>query len=87
MGTTLSLESFNDILLSAGLDKKELLAVEIEAAYRFKIEKMEEMVDLSNKGEDFCDVLREINNIDSSLDYLNEQLKKIETLERAEEND
>ena len=60
---------------------------EIEAAYRFKIEKMEEMVDLSNKGEDFCDVLREINNIDSSLDYLNEQLKKIETLERAEEND
>ena len=87
MGTTLSLESFNDILLSAGLDKKELLAVEIEAAYRFKIEKMEEMVDLSNKGEDFCDVLREINNIDSGLDYLNEQLKKIETLERAEEND
>ena len=87
MGKKLNLESFNGILLSAGIDKKELLVMEIRAAYGLKIEKMEEMVDLSNKGEDFCDVLREINNIDSSLDYLNEQLKKIETLERAEEND
>lgn len=82
MEKKLNLESFNDILLSAGIDKKELLVMEIRAAYGFKIEKMEEMVDLSNKGEDFCDILGEINNIDNILDRLDEQLRESE-----EEND
>ena len=82
MGTNLTIESFNDILISAGINKKELLVMEIRAAYAFKIEKMEEMVDLSNRGEDFCDVLREINNIDSSLDLLDKQLEEIEEQEK-----
>ncbi|MDO4460726.1 MAG: hypothetical protein Q4C42_11735 [Clostridia bacterium] len=79
----LNLDSFNDILLNAlGEDaKKELLEMELNAAYQFKIQAMEALVDTLNKGLPYKGVLKQINNIDSNCDKIGRELAKLGAFE------
>lgn len=78
---SLSLESFNEILFSClkpGVRKTELLAAEIDMAYKAKVEAMEDLVSSLNNGEAYNQKLQIVNNIDASLDKLSQQLKEAE---------
>lgn len=78
---SLSLESFNEILFSClkpGVRKTELLAAEIDMAYKAKVEAMEDLVSSLNNGEAYHQKLQLVNNIDASLDKLSQQLKEAE---------
>lgn len=77
----LSLESFNEILFSClkpGVKRAQLLAAEIDMAYKAKIEAMEALVDCLNNGVAYHDKLQIVNNIDASLDKLARQLEEAE---------
>lgn len=80
----LSLESFNEILFSClkpGARKSELLAAEIDMAYKAKIEAMEDLISSLNNGEAYHQKLQIVNNIDASLDKLAKQLEDAENEE------
>lgn len=78
MGKKLNLETFNNILLEAGINKRELLVAELQTAYAHKIQLMETMVARANAGEEFDEILKCINNVDHSLDLLGAQLDELE---------
>lgn len=80
----LNMETFNEILFKAlkpEAKKSELVEMEIQMAYGQKIQVMEELVDCLNKGKPHKETLKQVNNIDSNLNYLGELLEKT----RAEE--
>ena len=78
----LNLESFNEILFKAIDNDKhiELLEIELQTAYLMKVQKMEELVCLINKGEPYQETLKQVNNIHSNCDSLAEMLERIKNL-------
>lgn len=77
----LSLEKFNEILFSCmkpGVLRAQLLAAEIDMAYKAKIEAMEALVECLNNSEPYHQKLRIVNNIDASLNRLAQQLEEAE---------
>lgn len=78
MSKTLNLETFNNILTEAGIDRKELLENELRMAYGVKVTKMEELVAALNEGRPHHKILEQVNNIDNNCDLIAEELKWIE---------
>ena len=78
----LTLSSFNDILVNTGgIDRKELLRMEIQTAYGLKISKMEELVELMNEQKnirEIKEVLQQVNNIDSNINTLADELQELD---------
>lgn len=81
MNNKLNLESFNEILFKAIDNDKhiELLELELQTAYLMKVQKMEELVCLINKGEPYQETLKQVNNIDSNCDSLAKMLEKLKS--------
>ena len=81
MNNKLNLESFNEILFKAIDNDKhiELLEIELQTAYLMKVQKMEELVFLINKGEPYQETLKQVNNIDSNCNSLAEMLEKLKS--------
>ena len=82
MGKQLNLDTFNEILFQAFKDqsprnKAELFVHEIQAAYGFKIELMEKVVEDLNNGRPYEEHLQQVNNVDSNIDSLSEQLDEL----------
>ena len=73
---TLNIETFNEILFQAVKPEGRipLLENELTMAYQLKVEKMEELVDQLNASLPYHEKLNEINNIDSSLNKINDML-------------
>lgn len=89
MNNKLNLESFNDILFKC-IDKEkhiEMIECELSYAYSMKVQKMEELVCLLNKGEPYQETLKHVNNIDSSCDSLAEILEKLKSETKNENKD
>ena len=78
----LTISSFNDILVNVGgIERKELLRMEIQTAYGLKISKMEELVELMNEQKSIGEIkeaLRQVNNIDSNIDALAGELEELD---------
>lgn len=75
----LNIDTFNEILFSAFKEQTpenmaDLLMHEISFAYGIKVQKMEELIKRINDKLPYHDVLQEVNNIDASLDQLNDKL-------------
>ena len=80
----LTIDKFNEILFSAFKDEHQtpqgmldLLSVEIQAAYGMKIDQMEKVIDDLNNGRPYHQNLQLVNNIDSNLDSMCQQVEKI----------
>lgn len=83
MSEKLNLNTFNKLLFSAFKDQSpeallKLYAIELKSAYALKIQAMEEVIDDLNNNKPYGIDLQKVNNIDSNLDFLQEQMEKLE---------
>ena len=84
MAGMLNIEAFNRILCDAGVPREELLVMELQTAYSLKIQKMEELVAAINTNGCIRNIMDTINNIDSNLDKIGNELEEIRRKSKKE---
>ncbi len=84
-----NLENLNKILIENGVNKKDLLTIEIKHVVNFKIQEMERLVECLNEIDEsklnstIVEILKSINAINSNLSFIT---KELNDLEKQEEN-